>query len=539
MSMMNSGGLSHTRLFNHCLIIFSHGLSFFVFTVIIAAGCKNSQSAPVPVATTLSFTPIPYEDADLVAPGRGAEQWHDQDRVKLTAEDVNIKRLDKYYRFSWKDIEKENGVYDWSAFDREINDAIRNKQKFGFGIMPAYPGGASELNENDAPLFYPLYLHAQMQSEPVKDWITPVSKIWVPNWNSEYYLSALERLNQAINNHLDTGSFNAIKYKNVINYIDIRGYGSYGEWHSHEIAEEVSDYPAGTKATSASLVRIIDAHVKKFPTYPLVIMFNAFDGNRLHNTRTAPEVGYHALTARNKWGLIGWRRDNWGALDDYIRQYTDRNKITFNDMRFDTAIMNRYKYAPVNGEPIPGGSFKDGCDYGDMEEQVKRYHASLIGNGNFSDHSKPCMQENIRRASKAAGYRLVLEGGDISQVIEPGQPFFIMLQWKNIGIAPTYEDWTVLFELKDSSNKITWTGTSLFTPKLFIPQAGFTAVTDTFDLPANIVTGKYHLNLVIKDPNNYRQPLPLAIAGRNEDGSYTLKTINISSKHPWKSRKKH
>lgn len=533
--MINTGGLPEKRFFAHCLIIFSHGLSFFVFTLIIAAGCKNSQSTPV--ATTLSFKLVPYDDDDILAPGRGAEQWHDQDRVRITADSANIKRLDKYYRFSWKDIEKENGIYEWSAFDREINDAIRNKQKFGFGIMPAYPGGSSELTENGATLFYPLYLHGQMQSEPVKDWISPISKMWVPNWNSESYLSAMERLNQAINNHLDTGSFEGIKYKKVINYIDIRGYGSYGEWHSHEIAENMSGYPPETRATPASLIRIINAHVKKFSNYPLVIMFNAFDGNRLNNTKTAPEVAYHALTVRNNWGLIGWRRDNWGALDDYIRQYTDRNKITFNGMRFDTAIMNRYKYAPVNGEPIPGGSFKDGCDYGDMEEQVKRYHASLIGNGNFSDYSQYCMQENIRKAFKAAGYRLILEGGDISPAINPGQPFTVLLQWKNIGVAPTYEDWTVLFELKDTNNKKVWSDTSQFNPKLFIPQPDFTTITDHFTFPGNLAAGNYNLNLIIKDTNDYRQPLPLAIAGRNNDGSYTLKTITISSKHSGKSKK--
>ena len=245
--MIDSSSLPRKRLFNHCLIICSHGLSFFVFTLIIAAGCKNSQSNPVPAPTTLSFKTIPYDDNDIVAPGRGAEQWHDQDRVRIISDSADAKRLDKYYRFSWKDIEKENAVYDWAAFDREINDAINHKQKFGFGIMPTYPGGASELNEQEAPLFYPLYLHAQMQSEPVKDWITPVSKMWVPNWNSESYLSAMERLNQAINHHLDTGSFNGVKYKNVINYIDIRGYGSYGEWHSHEIAGGGVGLSAGNK----------------------------------------------------------------------------------------------------------------------------------------------------------------------------------------------------------------------------------------------------------------------------------------------------
>src|SRR5436190_24394153 len=112
-----------------CIIIIAHGLSFFGVSIMMAAGCRNDQS---PVAdTSLSFKVIPYDDDDIVAPGRGAEQWHDQDRVKLRTDSSNVKRFDKYYRFSWKDIEKGNGEYDWSAFDREINDAIKNKQKFG------------------------------------------------------------------------------------------------------------------------------------------------------------------------------------------------------------------------------------------------------------------------------------------------------------------------------------------------------------------------------------------------------------------------
>ena len=503
-------------------------LFFFLFITLVATGCTHSQSSTTNVS--LSFKLIPYDEADIIAPGRGAEQWHDQNRINIPVDTANTARLDKYFRFSWKDIETGNNEYDWRLFDQEINDAIKNGQKFGFGIMPAYPGGSSNLAADDAPLFYPLYLHNQMQSEPVKDWISALSHIWVPNWNSNYYLAALENLNEAINTHLDTGSYNGIKYKDVINYIDIRGYGSWGEWHNHEIIERMSDHPTGTRATAETLIRIIDAHTKKFPNYPLVIIFNAFDCNRLNNTKTPAEVAYHALTTRNNWGLLGWRRDNWGALDDYIRQYTDRNKIVFNEMRFDTAIMNRYKYAPVNGEPIPDGAYTDGCGYNEMETQVKRYHASSFGNGNFADYSQPCMQKNIRAASKAAGYRLILEGGDITPDIMPGQQFFVMLQWKNIGIAPTYENWKVIYELKDSTNNTVWSDTSQFNPKLFIPQDTNTPLTDHFILPTGIPPGDYELNLIIKDPKGYRSPLPLAIKGRKADGSYPLKTIIISQK---------
>jgi hypothetical protein len=500
--------------------------SFLIFFTVLTSACTHSQTSNGNLS--LTFRQIPYDDPDLTAPGRGAEQWHDQNRVNITGDSATAKRLDKYYRFSWKDLETANGEYDWKLFDQEINDAIDNRQKFGFGIMPVYPGGSSTVIVNGATLFYPLYLHERMQSEKVKDWISPISKTWVPNWNSHHYLEALEKLNEAINKHLDTGSYKGRPYRDIINYIDIRGYGSWGEWHNHEIVERMPDHPEGTRATASTLIRIIDAHTKTFADYPLVIIFNVFDCNRLNNTKTPVEVAYHALTTRNNWGPIGWRRDNWGALDDYIRLYTDRNKTVYKEMRFDTAIMNRYKYAPVNGEPIPAGSYTNGCEYNDMEKQVKRYHASSFGNGNFSDHRETCMQENIRAASKAAGYRFILEQGDITKNIVTSQPFFIMLQWKNIGVAPTYEDWDVIFQLQDSVGNTAWFDTSAFKPKLFLPQDKNTPVTDTFILPKGIRPGYYNLQLVIKDPKGYRTPLPLAIMGRNDDGSYTLKTVAIS-----------
>ena len=69
----------------------------------ITTGCNSSSS---PVANfSFTFQPIPYEEEDIIAPGRGAEQWHDQNRVKLPADTSTLKRLDKYYRFSWKDLE--------------------------------------------------------------------------------------------------------------------------------------------------------------------------------------------------------------------------------------------------------------------------------------------------------------------------------------------------------------------------------------------------------------------------------------------------
>jgi len=109
------------------------------------------------------------------------------------------------------------------------------------------------------------------------------------------------------------------------------------------------------------------------------------------------------------------------------------------------------------------------------------------------------------------------------------------LNWKNIGIAPTYEKWDVVFELKDNEDKLVWSGTSTFSPgpKLenpgLLPSPDATIAKDIFVLPASVPLGNYQLSLIIKDPTGYRSPLPLAISGRNTDGSYTLTNIRVDT----------
>jgi hypothetical protein len=82
-------------------------------------------------------------------------------------------------------------------------------------------------------------------------------------------------------------------------------------------------------------------------------------------------------------------------------------------------------------------------------------------------------------------------------------------------VAPTYENWEVIYELKDG-DKLVWFGKSSFNPKLF---HGTKTVTDSYELP----TGDLSLYIRVIDPTGYRQPLPLANAGRLSDGSYKLK----------------
>lgn len=465
-------------------------------------------TTPPVTGTTRTWTSqlIPFSDPDFAAPGRGAEQWHDRNDVNL-----GYTPLDVYYRFVWTRLEgRTQGSYNWSYFDGLVNAAIQKKQKFSFGVMTVYPDGT--VNEGLQTFSqgglgaYPEYIHNFMQSQSIKDWRT--GSTWTPNYNLTFYTDRLRALYDAMNSHIATTSFNGVPYKNVINCIDIRGYGAWGEWHSgYTPNNNVSDYPTGTFPTVASLKRIVDAHTQGFPDFQLQCMIAGFDAMWLNNTKNPNEIAYYLLTQRNNHGLIGWRRDQWGAIDEYLKDYLERNNRTFNGLTFKDSIMVRYKSAPITGEPPAWNP----NEYADLERQIRLYGASSFGNGNYGGLGGQSVSRIIA-SSKAAGYRIAVTGGTIVS----GTNGRITASISNTGIAPIYEDWQMSYELREGTT-VKWLGTSKFKVKQFLP--GSISFTDNFP---NIPTGNYTLVVRFTEINGYRAPLALAQKNRNSDGSYTL-----------------
>jgi hypothetical protein len=139
-------------------------------------------------------------------------------------------------------------------------------------------------------MLYPTWLHNQMQSESVKDFISGGE--WFPNYNSPSYLTALKNLNVAINNHILSGSYNGVRYQDVIGQIDIRGYGDFGEWTNNVFTNG--------NITVATGDSIISYHVHVFDKFQCVYMMATVGGGQLSNTNIPPGVGYYALTVSNQ-----------------------------------------------------------------------------------------------------------------------------------------------------------------------------------------------------------------------------------------------
>lgn len=459
--------------------------------------------------TSFLLDTILYSDLDMLAPGRGANTFYTYTQA-FNVPDPNVVTwsLDNDIRFTWIQMQPTTSstYFDWSAFDSNINYSISKGQRFSFRVMTLDTDAMSYASQSTGgnKITYPLFVHSAMQAESVKDWTYGGS--WIPNWNSNSYLSYWEAFLKALAAHINSGSYNGVAYKNVVYHIDISGFGNYGEWHSWPF---INSYPStAQKLTDATFKRIIDASTTAFPNTPLMGNIGMLVGEM------SDYDGYYALTASNSWGKFGLRIDHLGDIGkiNYDTTFTNR---TYNGLNFKTEMLSRYKYAPIVGEPmndITAVSAGGSSAYYDLPREMKVFHVSQFSNQTSATGTS--VLNNFLAASKASGYRLLLKSASIS-----GKT--VTMNWSNTGVAPAYENWDVYLEVRNGTT-VVWSGATTFKPKLFLP--GSTTVSTTLGTTA---TGKYSLYVIVKDPTGYRKPLPLADKNRQSDGSYKVGDITL------------
>jgi hypothetical protein len=522
-------------LYNGIKVTIPNNVTFVIGDKIIASTGSGSGSGGFP-QYALTFTTLSFSSLDVRSPDRGwntwngVNPWNNITSVKIpTINDPsgNITSGSiSDIRFQWNNFEDAtSGSYDWTTFDLWVKNAIDHGQTFIFGgIMPVYANGTQTPYAGS----YPTYLHTLMQSEAITDWYDSTNQLWVPNWNSQYYLGSLKNLLAAISNRINTQVYNGVSYSAVIHSVDIRGYGNYGEWHNTPYAQTM---PRNITASSATLTNIINYHTAAFQNYPLTALIGATEIQA--DSYVPLDVTYYVLTASNNWGQIGIRVDHWGTYG--ITNDFENNTHNYNGLSFSASLLSRYKVAPLLGETDNSpdnitNNFTQPYFY-DLKRQVQTYGISSLGDGNFyafpgALNLTQSILDNMISSSNYMGYRMILAGGSAPLTASSSGSLPVTLYWQNIGTTPPYFDWVTSIELQNrSTNAVIWSATSSQRMKLFQPNtSSYTSVADSFTLPS-ISTGTYRLVVKIKDPYNYRKPMVLALSGSNSqrsDGSYTI-----------------
>jgi hypothetical protein len=524
--------------------------------------------------TTTSFAPFITNPAAGVfdfayAPFRGYSTWQGNCSgcvpMPTTA---GVTARDRYYRWEVTDVEPYGspaGTYSWknsnssdACFDCEMNAAIDagGKMSIDFNFQCGFCGGhggqVADAAGHSAYLIYPLFWHTAMQADPVKDftWNNHGTYEWFPNLNGKTFQNLWKTLHQAVLHHLNTTSHRSVKtgkivfYKDAVNYVVVSGYGQTGEWTNTPYSGASGNAgvwpgPAGSEPSPAALDSMISTVAHVYDKYWVINQIAAFDCKQLPgNTHIPAEVGWFALQIRNSKGYLGIRDDGIGNGSQYIHNWTIHNRNTFvvpkgypgagSTFRFDTALQNRWKIAPIVGEPCCPNRIGGGDDplYSSMAAQVALFHFNGVDNGNSFNGGNPndiMFQQNWRVAAAASGNKMVLTQVVSTTVITSGAPFSITATWNNIGVAPPYLDWTVVWELKSGTfTSAVWTDSAGFNMKGFLPGKPIAFLQN---YKKSIPPGTYNLYVTVKDPRRYYDPMPLYITTpQNLNGSYLVRS---------------
>ena len=432
---------------------------------------------------TAIYTPLPISlsNKEIANPLRGAQY------ASSEAPPAQWPLTDTYKRWCWSDLEVAQGVYNFSLIDNALAKAQANGYTFGFRIMPTNPsvGGSC----------IPTYLMNMLTKGFYE------SGTYIPDYNDPIYLTRAQALFQAL----------GARYNNDprLGLMDMSLYGCWGEWN-----EACAHYPSETGAimmTETNREQLIDMQVQALSHKRFVML-----------TKHQDSLDY-ALSLHRQLP-IGVRVDCLGTST--LGGAKDR-------MDNDPLVLNRWKIAPVYFEYCRNPDFQQALS------DIKKYHASLIGDGDGNllsfDRYDPLSQYLLQQSYEISGYRIQLDSFSISNAMQAGKSFVVTTQWSNVNVAPIYMPWNILIELHNANGGIVWQGVSGMNLQTLLPTANGigkdspVSFSDTFALPVSLQAGTYQFSIRIIDPLAYYHSLQLAIQGRQPNGSYVLNSTLVKA----------
>lgn len=471
---------------------------FVVLLLAIFVGVPLPHARAETSTTTFTPTPLPA-NTTTVSPDRGLFQWRGQSLAPLPQP-----AMDVYQRFVWRDLEPSKDHYDFSKLDALAAQARARGGRFMFRVSSFCTAWCPSVAVPD------YFLDSHDPTYLARGWWSHGA--YVPDWNDPRFLDRAGKLLQALGARYD--------HDERLGLVQIGIYGNWGEWHVWPLSYPSSS--GATNITEANKRLLIDLHARAFP-HTQLIMLRGGKGN-------AGAVGYAlGLSATSDPPVampVGWAADCWGD-DDYEGDLPSLPQWP--------AMRDRWKIAPVMGEPC--ATLTAGYSHWPtLAEHVATYHLSLLGNGNIGDGDWSSLPSSAKdaflRAGNLAGYREQLQQVTLPSTLTPGAPFTLSSSWANTGVAPIYSPWSVRYQLRAlGSSSVVWEGQSTLDLRRLLPSGGTpTTSVDHFTLPANLPAGSYDLSAIVRDTaTSYRAPLPLAIAGRQADGSYRLGSVTVGA----------
>jgi hypothetical protein len=439
----------------------------------------DTATAATTAPATKTFTKsVVTPSTDLANSMRGQYQWMG---YPSQLSDPWRQPADVYYRDQvyWGRLERTKGAYNFSYIDAGLKKAGDAKGKFGFRVVAYCPGCWMELREDQAafPPVTPTYLPVQpgtgTRYGPNNRLISTA-----PDWNNEAFLSRWEALMAELGR----------RYANDprLGYVDVGGYGKFGEWWVDGAAQHITD---------ANGLRMIKAVARAFPTKHVLL-----------NTMSPVKFTMAAITANPNLGI---RTDSLGCPNMYS-MVTDT---------VDTRLSEVWKTRPfysewgTTGDPVAG------------KAQVTKWHVSTTSSQNMRlkyAAMTPTQQAAYTGAIRSAGFRYAVNKVTIGPILR-GKTTSVTTTISNLGSAPTYDRWSVQLWLINSKGQKTWAKALAVDPRKILP--GSKTTTTNVLVPTTLPPGTYTATIAVVDRLHYSANMYLSNGLRRADGSYVLGSV--------------
>ena len=323
----------------------------------------------------------------------------------------------------WNKLHKGKGVYDWSELE-ELLDAL-SEHGMGYALR-VFPYSPSFIRDNDTPEenydWTPKFVYEEGAKKITARYKDNNANAAVPVWDDSVYLHYAKEFATAL----------AAKYDGDprIEYIDVRSFGEWGEWHVSNLD--------GSKMPSVEIQKDMLKHYASVFKKSLLVL---------------PSDGYgDVYTYALSLGIT--KRDDCligipGTADSLVRAY-EANLPTVAENCGGYAIMLNYT------DIIPGGYLKWTPER--WVDAITTAHLTYyVLDQDFDDCGYRFYNDNKALAdsmTKVLGYNFTVENAKLLTVAGAKDTTSTLnITVKNTGVAPCFFDIYMVAEFVDSTGK--------------------------------------------------------------------------------------
>ncbi len=438
-------------------------------------GQMESKGEPQTVKFEVSSKPLVNPGKGWVVYG-GSPNGHAQEALDVCSS--------AYTRFSWAQLEPEEGKFNWDPVDNALDAWNDAGKQFGFGVM-------CESFHSGSKYTTPKWVFdAGVPSIEYDGWKVK-GLVALKQWDNPVFLAKLKNFIEAMGRRYDGDP--------RISYVDIRSYGQWGEGHLGHLKGSEALSPEGLRTH-------IQIHLDAFRKTRLLIPWGVKIYDPIYDW--AVEKG------------VGIRRDGVLGNSNGSELVRCKGKVPSFGEWYDSykrhAMKSGWEYAW--GDKLEGRILDDTVRGAMTWQNLGQYDqgdAFVLEKRAFID-----------KLTNMMGYHFLLKEASLPRTVASGSPFEASFRWENKGLAFIFIPCKAVVALLDKDGKVVAKSPAKgCDPAKWAPGV---EASETAALKLTAPAGSYRIAVgLFSDPMRKSPDVRLGVEGEMVDGWLILGSLRV------------